>query len=201
MASRLLALSDGVFAIAMTLLVLNLRVPAAVAEEDVGRALRDTLPALGAYALSFVVIALFWLGHHRLFQFVARVDRALILLNLVQLGLVALIPFPTEVLGGYGDQRPAAAAYAVVLGLAGAVSALAWVHVLRAGLAHERVPRTELVHGVWRATTLAAVFLGSLPLAAVSATLAEWSWATIAVVFLALARHYGPVRQTFLPEG
>src|SRR5262249_29605340 len=99
---RLLALSDGVFAIALTLLVLSLRVDVTTPASELGAALRDVRPELYAYGLSVVVIGAFWLGHHRLYSHVLRVDAPLLWMNIVYLGLVALIPYPTDVLGRYG---------------------------------------------------------------------------------------------------
>ncbi|HEX7094496.1 MAG TPA: TMEM175 family protein, partial [Acidimicrobiales bacterium] len=95
--TRLLALSDGVFAIALTVLALSLDVPADTDANELGDAIRAELPQLVVYGVSFVAIAMFWLGHHRLYDMVANVDTTLLVANLFGLGLIALIPFPTEV--------------------------------------------------------------------------------------------------------
>src|SRR3954463_12583090 len=97
---RVVAFSDGVFAIAITLLVLSIDVPN-VPDDRLNDALRDLLPFVYTYALSFVIVGLYWLAHHRLFRSLERVDRTLLWINLLVLGVVALIPFPTEVLGRY----------------------------------------------------------------------------------------------------
>jgi uncharacterized membrane protein len=73
-ADRVLAFSDAVFAIAITLLTLNLQVPPGLHGADFTSALHQILPALGAYVLSFVILGQLWLAHHRIFGVIARVD-------------------------------------------------------------------------------------------------------------------------------
>src|SRR4051812_28297589 len=114
--SRLMALSDGVYAIAITLLVLNLTVPAGTADSGLGQALRDLEPELYAYALTVLVLGAFWIAHHRLLVDVPRVTERVLWINVLYLGLIALLPFPTDVLGSYGDQRPAVMLYAATIG-------------------------------------------------------------------------------------
>jgi Endosomal/lysosomal potassium channel TMEM175 len=82
-ADRVLAFSDGVFAIAITLLTLNLQVRPGLHGADLTRALHQVLPALGAYVLSFVILGQLWLAHHRIFGVIARVDYAVLVRNLV----------------------------------------------------------------------------------------------------------------------
>ena len=99
--ARVLAFTDGVFAIAITLLVLALEVPADV--DDVGAALRDRSSDFVAYGFSFAVLGSIWLAHHRFYGSVIRFNTRLIVLNLVYLALVALVPFSAELLGHYSD--------------------------------------------------------------------------------------------------
>src|SRR5262249_52568319 len=114
---RIGAFTDGVMAIAITLLVLNLHVPH-VASGD-GTALRHGLLKLGpnlfAYAVSFAVIGRYWILHHRFMAVLRGYDLVLVTINLIFLAFVVLIPFAAEVLGRYGALAPAAIAYALVL--------------------------------------------------------------------------------------
>src|SRR5215469_16375933 len=96
---RILALSDGVFAIAMTLLILQIAIPATAGDGRLSRALLALWPRYLAYLLSFLVIARFWVIHHQAFRLIARFDTALVWLNLLLLLFVAFLPFPTSVLG------------------------------------------------------------------------------------------------------
>ncbi|HKP99898.1 MAG TPA: TMEM175 family protein [Actinomycetes bacterium] len=132
--NRLEAFSDGVFAIAITLLVIEIRPPELHEGDRLAQALWAQWPSYVAYLVSFLTIGVIWLNHHRIFDQVARVDGPLLLLNLNLLLWTALIPFPTAVvaehLGGAGEAaRTAAALYSGVLLLMGlAFGALfAWV--------------------------------------------------------------------------
>jgi uncharacterized membrane protein len=103
--ARLEAFSDGVLAIAATLLVLELHVPDA--GQDLGAALLAQWPSYAAYAVSFATIGIIWVNHHALFVHVRQVDRTLLFLNLLLLMVVSLIPFPTAILGRFvGAERP-----------------------------------------------------------------------------------------------
>lgn len=120
--SRAEAFSDGIFAIAATLLVLDLAVPKP--EPTLVEGFLHEWPAYAAYATSFLTIGIIWVNHHAVLERIERVDRGLLFLNVVFLLFVALIPFPTKVLAHYlqvgGDEaHVAAAAYGVAMILMG----------------------------------------------------------------------------------
>jgi uncharacterized membrane protein len=103
---RLLSFSDGVFAIAVTLLVLDIPVPAlseAASSADLGHALLKLYPRLLAFAISFFVAGLYWIRHHQLFRSVIRADVGLLWINLALLFLVCAVPFTTGVFARYTD--------------------------------------------------------------------------------------------------
>ena len=128
--ARLQAFSDGVIAIAATLLVLDVRAPAAGA--PVWPALGREWPALTAYVTSFLVIGIAWIHHHNLFHHVRRVDRTLLFLNLGMLMVISFLPVPTATLGGHlgGPGAPdAAVLYALSLGAASTWFFLLWNHL------------------------------------------------------------------------
>ena len=96
--SRLLAFSDGVFAIAMTLLVVGIAVPTLADGGDVGQladALNDLVPNFTSFFISFTVIGRYWVAHHHFFSMLRRVDGRLIWVNLLYLAFIAFLPFPT----------------------------------------------------------------------------------------------------------
>ncbi|MFI6949652.1 TMEM175 family protein [Streptomyces sp. NPDC050422] len=107
---RLVALSDGVYAIAMTLLVLDITIPPALDRAGFEAALAGVWPSLGAYALSFAVLAGFWRDQRSILHQVRRCDTLMVRVTLAGLDLVALLPFPTSVLSEYGGSYPAAVA-------------------------------------------------------------------------------------------
>lgn len=115
---RVEAFSDGVFAIAITLLVLDLRLPAGItpeaSEAAVWQGLLDLWPEYLAFLISFAFIGVMWINHHRLFTHIARIDTPLMLLNLLLLLGVTVLPFPTGVLSehlGHPGGTPAALVY------------------------------------------------------------------------------------------
>src|SRR5438874_2539580 len=95
---RIEAFSDGVYAIAITLLILEIKVPRAGAATPLAEGLLALWPSYVAYFLGFSTIGVMWLNHHRLFQMIHRVDDVLLFLNLLLLLVVSFTPFPTAVL-------------------------------------------------------------------------------------------------------
>jgi uncharacterized membrane protein len=121
--SRIEAFSDGVFAIAITLLVLEIHVPERP-PHGLGRALLDQWPAYASYVVSFFVIGIIWVNHHAVFDHLEHADRPLLFLNLLLLLWIGLLPWPTNVLGTYmqeggADERIAAVLYTGTMTLMG----------------------------------------------------------------------------------
>src|SRR5919201_4009234 len=133
--ARVEAFSDGVLAIAATLLVLELRVPDR--GQDLGAALLAQWPSYAAYIVSFATIGIIWVNHHGLFVHVRRVDRTLLFLTLALLMVVSVIPFPTAVLGRFASVEPAshiaAALYGVLMICMSLAFTALWRHVTRDG--------------------------------------------------------------------
>ncbi len=111
---RVVFFSDAVFAIAITLLALEIRLPE-VELDAVPQALLALLPEIAIYALSFVIVGLYWVGHHRMFQHIARYDYTLIWLNLFFLLCIAFLPVASAILGKYYAQPFAVLFYCSVL--------------------------------------------------------------------------------------
>jgi uncharacterized membrane protein len=173
---RILALSDGIFAIAMTLLVISITVPAGLSTGEFTEAIADLLPRFLIMGVSILVVASAWLAHHRLFANLQRADGGLIALNIAALGLIAFVPFPHHVLGTYPHEPLALVLYAAVLAAANGLSLGMDIYVRRRGLLRtgqpEAVHRRELIRG------LAATggFLVSMPLAFVLGALTVVLW-------------------------
>ena len=110
--SRIVAFSDGVFAIAITLLVLPLGIRGGhLSDSELWSALWDLHESLFAFAISFAVIGRYWVVHHRFFEVVRAFDAGLLGFNLLYLGCIVLIPFSSEVLGEHGGHTPALVVY------------------------------------------------------------------------------------------
>jgi uncharacterized membrane protein len=172
--ARIVAFSDGVFAIAITLLVLNLGISEHLPSDDVTQALLDQHQNLFAYALSFAVIGRFWIVHHFFFSEITKFDGRLLALNLFYLGWIVLIPFSSQVLGDYGDAPGAIVLYA--LNIAGVVLVGLWLisDARRAGFAKPATEETRSANR--RALIVAAVFLLSVPVALVDVGIAQLIW-------------------------
>ena len=180
---RLLALSDGVFAVAMTLLVVDITVaqpPAHATSADGLRAFQQQLPALGIYAFSFVMVAVYWLNHHRGLRTLRVATRRVLFRNLALLGLVCLMPFATAFFQRFSNTTAGNEVYLGALFLLGLMSALIvpW---------RERARRASQSPGARR--HVAAIYLeqlGGLPAFALGFVLARWMPGTAALIVLCL---------------
>jgi uncharacterized membrane protein len=181
---RLLTLSDGVFAIALTVLVLSLHVDTSTPASQVGTAIHQAWSEVYAYALSVLVIGAFWMGHHRLYASVTRTDGGMLWMNILYLGLVALIPYPTDLLGRYGGESDAVALYGAVIGLGALVGVGIALYAGHRGL----TARTASYRALARGLPIAAVFLISVPIAFGSPKGAQFFWLFAIPLRLATSR-------------
>ncbi|MEU9115091.1 TMEM175 family protein [Streptomyces sp. NPDC048483] len=174
---RLIALSDGIFAIAMTLLVLDVSVPDGLGPRAFETSVHQLWPKVGAYALSFTILAAFWRDHRQIFQWVRQVDALLERLTLLGLGAIALLPFPTALLSEYSSHAVSVAVYALAIAVIDLLH-LALFHVvwrrrhLQARPVDDRYGR-DLTADLG---TTVLVFGVSVPLAFVSPAVAMWTW-------------------------
>lgn len=172
--ARIVAFSDGVFAIAITLLVLNLSVPEYIPGDDLTGALWDQRHDLLAYALSFAVIGRFWVIHHRVFGEMTGFDGRLLGLNLFYLAWIVLIPFSSQVLGDHAGDTGAVVLYATNLAAVTLIGTWMFADARRAGLLVADHDSYE--QGRRRAFLTAAIFLASIPVALLSAHAAPYLW-------------------------
>jgi TMEM175 potassium channel family protein len=133
---RLETLSDGVIAIAATLLVLQIGQVELHDDQSLFRAVLDLWPSFTAYLVSFTVIALIWVAHHSMFERIVSVDRPFLFMNLALLLAIGFIPWPTSVLADYIDEGGADAAtatalYSVTMTVIGIVFVVMWAHLVR----------------------------------------------------------------------
>ena len=116
---RVEAFSDGVFAIAITLLILAVGIDQAIAQGSLRHQLLHLWPAYIAYAVSFLTVGIMWVNHHQIFRHFVRVDRPLLLLNILLLMCISFTPFPTRVVAEHatngGDRKAAAVLYGLTM--------------------------------------------------------------------------------------
>ncbi|MGA3072654.1 MAG: TMEM175 family protein [Bryobacteraceae bacterium] len=140
---RLAALSDGVFAVAMTLLVLDLRAPAVEAvhnERDLWLALGALAPRLAMCAMTFMTLGIFWVGQQTQLNHLTRSDRGLSWMHLLFLFAVSMTPFSTMLLASFIAYRIALLVYWVNLLLLGGTLYFTWVCALGLGLVRDDIP-------------------------------------------------------------
>jgi uncharacterized membrane protein len=182
---RVEAFSDGVFAIAITLLILAVGIDKAP-HGDLGTYLVDLWPAYLAYAVSFVTIGIMWVNHHLLFQNFARVDRPMLLLNILLLLLIAFAPFPTRIAAEFArseaDRRDAALLYGFTMTATAILFFTLWMYGSRRLLRPDADPR--IVSGITRS------YLPGAPLYATATLLAFVSSIASMIMFAVIALFY-----------
>jgi uncharacterized membrane protein len=194
---RLIFFSDAVFAIAFTLLVIDIRLPELAGQPggpmplDV---LHDLAPRFASFVLSFAVVGLYWTGHHRIFALVRGFDGRVIVLNLLFLLFVAFIPFPTSFLGAYGDDPAGPVVYALTNAAATTAELLLWLYLSRAGFLDPTVPPRYVRYRVAHFLRGSAVFLVSIPIAIwIDPNIAEYSWAAFIPLGMLIRSRYRDV--------
>lgn len=173
---RLVFFSDAVFAIAMTLLVIDLHVP----EEMEGTALdilKAEWPAFFAYALSFTIIGLNWMSHHRKFRVIETHDGGLMFLDLALLFVVAFVPFPTSLISTYGGEPAAVVLYAFTVGLLGVLQFAIWRYAYAKKLVSPEIDPAMNRYLLVDQLTTPIVFWATIPIAIFwSGEIAMFAW-------------------------
>lgn len=191
--ARIEAFSDGVFAIAITLLIIEVHVPAREHAETLSHELLRIWPSYLGYLTSFLTIGVMWINHHRVFTLIDRYDHTLLVLNMLLLLLIAFLPFPTAVLAQFIETdgaRAAAALYGSTMVLI-AIAFFAWWHYASGSrrLIADTVPQEQL-------DAITRAYNPGTPLYAIALALAFVEpWAS-AAGFLSLAVFYAlPLEQ------
>ncbi|WP_017301834.1 TMEM175 family protein [Nodosilinea nodulosa] len=181
---RIIFFSDAVFAIAITLLSINLQLPRYAAQDGISDDLLHMLPEYQSYAISFVVIGLYWVSHHYYFRFIRRYDYTFVAINFGLLMCIASLPFATSVLNSYGDHRSAVAFYALCMAATGLMKTLLWHYAAHnSRLISSRLSAQRVRRLTRQAAIPPLVFLASIAITLFNPMLAKLSWASIALIF------------------
>jgi TMEM175 potassium channel family protein len=183
---RVEAFSDGVFAIAITLLILAVGLEQAFSEGELEQQLLDLWPAYIAYAVSFLTVGIMWANHHQIFRHFARVDRPLLLLNILLLLCVSFTPFPTRVVAEHAKNSSDREAAAVLYGLTMTLTAICFFSVWIYGSRRLLRPDADLreVDGITRS------YLPGAPMYLLATLIAFVSPIASLIIFGALAIFY-----------
>lgn len=181
---RLVFFSDAVFAIAITLLALEIRLPSLgenVTDQQLLQGLLSIWQKYLSFAVSFLVIGGLWMGHHRKFRFIKRQNGRLLLLNILLLMGIAFIPFPTSVISEYSN-RTATIFYAFIMAVVGLLNTLVWVYSSHNNrLIDPHFDPKQRRRETIRSLIVPGIFLLSIGVAFIDADLAKYSWILIAV--------------------
>jgi uncharacterized membrane protein len=194
--ARVLTFNDGLYAIAMTLLVVSIAVPTISETDsvsDLADALNDLSPNFISFFISFAVIGRYWLAHHQFVSLLDGIDQALIGLNLVYLAFIAFLPFPTALLGEYFENPLSVAIYAGNVGIVSGLEVVLFRHAYRARLLEDQPTPEVYRFGVMASLSPVIFFAISIPFAWLSTTLAVCIW------FLAIP--FGIVMARRAPRG
>ena len=187
---RLEAFSDGVFAIAATLLVLEF----SVGSGDLGHALVHIWPSYLAYITSFMTIGIIWMNHHHTVSLIARTDRTMLFINNLLLLTIAFLPFPTKLVGDYlrgGGEQAAALAYAATLVVMAMVHQIWWQYARR----NRRLIADETPESALRAVDRA--YWPGVPMYGIVLLVAFFSPLGAVVITFAIAAFYLPSAALF----
>jgi uncharacterized membrane protein len=192
--NRILAFTDGLFAIAMTLLVVDLAVPVLQHESSVHELadkLNDDSAKFVSFFISFAVIGRYWLAHHNYFSGLARIDRRLISLNLLYLAFIAFLPFPTALLGEYFANPLSVVIYAVNVAIVSGMEVVLFSWAQNHDLLEKTLPRDVYRFGVAMSLSPVFFFAISIPVAFLSTTLAVCIW-FLGIPLAAVAERWKP---------
>lgn len=177
---RAVFFTDAVFAIALTLLVVEIAIPVlgnlGDDPETLIKALKEKTPEFLGFFIAFILIARYWVAHHTFFAQLRAIDRGLISINLVYLAFVAFLPFPSALVGRYEGNPVSVLLFALCLGVISSLEALQFRHAYRHDLLRIAIPPNVYRWGMVGSLSPVFVFVVTAPLALISSTICLMSW-------------------------
>jgi uncharacterized membrane protein len=181
---RIVFFSDAVFAIAITLLVIEIKVPHlehTATEREFAFAVLRLIPSFVGYFFSFLVIGAYWIGHHKIYGHIVDWDYGLVWRNVFFLMAIAFMPFATAFFSEYTMRRVPIVLYASVFTLAGVMEIVLWRYAVRKGLTDPGVDRAELDHLTWRMSVLPLAGVAAILIGLIKPIFAGFAFALIPV--------------------
>jgi uncharacterized membrane protein len=185
--TRITTLADGVFAIVMTLLVLGLEVPDVPDEMIADQLFREVLllwPLIAAYVVSFLVLGIYWMGHHTQFHFMRGVDRTALWMNILFFMVLSLVPFTTKMVGRYSGQEVALLLYGANLLAISLVLLVHWEYAARSGLLEPSTGKEEKRKATRQIMIGSAVFAAGMAMAFVKPSLSLFVFLLVPVMHI-----------------
>jgi len=196
--SRVATLSDGVFAIAMTLIVVTIGEPV-VSDSRISHEIARLWPQIFAFFLSFAVLGRYWLVHHEFMSLLTSISQRLLWANLVYLALIAFLPFSTGLLGDHGTVGEVVAIYALNVASISTMEVVMFVVANRDGLVEKPLPGDVYRYAVLESLLPVVVFLVSIPLAFLHHYAAYACWASLLILEPIAARRRPSDADPYLP--
>jgi uncharacterized membrane protein len=186
--NRIEAFSDGVFAIVVTLLVLEIHLPPMNISDNPNALLEGLLaiaPHILSYMVSFIIVIIYWINHHHLFDILRGSNRGILWFNSLFLMIVSFIPFPTTLIGTYPHQKVAAIFYGCVMLIAAiAFSLLRWYATIRTDMVKKEIPKEFFVMAMKRSLRGPLMYSIATATAFVSTLTAEIFFILIPLLFV-----------------
>jgi uncharacterized membrane protein len=181
---RIVFFSDAVFAIAITLLIIEIKVPHLeheASDRDFLIALVRLIPSFVGYFFSFLVIGAYWIGHHKIYGHIVEWNYGLVWRNVMFLMAIAFMPFTTAFFSEYVGQLVPLVLYASTFALAGVLEIFVWRYAVRTGLTDPEADPAALLHLTWRMSVLPAAGLLAVLIGLVKPVFAGFAFALIPI--------------------
>jgi len=188
---RLISLSDGIYAFAMTLLAVNVDIPHLAADAGNGEittAVLGLAPQLEIFITSFLLVALYWQISRRTFRYIVRNDAALTWLTLLQLMCVAFLPVATGLFDTYGTVTSVVLVYAGTLAIIGILGRILWQHAIRAGLLDGKLHPVYIEYFSFRSSVTIGIYLMLMVVAFLQPQYARWILFLLLIIYPFLQR-------------
>jgi len=194
--SRVLALTDGVYAIIITLLVLDIHVPTLEAHETLGTAISEVRPSFISFTIAFIVAAMQWVGHRDLFTLIRDTDRGIVWLSLLTLFTACLLPFGSALLSPYHQDPLALRMFGLILIATSLSRTIIWVYATRRpSVVHDPIDRPSYWSGLALSVFPLVIYVAAFAVAGVStgASLAVYASAPVLYfITITLLRQLAP---------
>lgn len=189
---RILAFSDGVFAIAILLLLIEIRLPAGTSITDLSTVLRSLWPSYQAFFISFIVLGLYWTAHVRLFREIVRYSWGLVWLNLLYLFFIVIIPFSTSIFSTHYEKL-SVIVYAATMACAGFSNTIVRIYSARGHrLVSNRFGNIYMKTAILLSLIVPTGFAISIGIAFLNVSVVQYFWIAILVVYIVFLRRLGP---------
>ena len=195
---RIVFFSDAVFAIAITLLIIEVKVPRlehTATERDFAIELVRLIPNFVGYFFSFLVIGAYWVGHHKMYGHIVDWNYGLVWRNILFLLAIAFMPFSTAFFSEYVTQLVPIILYASTFALAGALEILLWRYAIKNGLTDPKADPRELAHLTWRMSVLPAAAVVAILIGVIRPIFAGFAFALIPVAQQMISRKFRKQKQ------